>query len=264
MTWQAAAFTILAVGLAAGFAWYERTKPDARLVALVGTLAAFAALGRIAFAPIPNVKPTTDIVIFAGYALGGAPGFAVGALAALVSNFWFGQGPWTPWQMAGWGLCGILGAALAATSAGITSATFLDLGIARSRAARTVLGAAVVDDVLALLTDAPKVDEHQLAHLAAVHTALRSGEALLADAADLVDAAPDVDHTSLMNTCRAAAERAAWETLDRVPRITGATPLCRDHAFAQRLADLQVYVLQHHAERDLAALGRAILAEAAR
>jgi len=71
VTWQAAAFTILAVGLAAGFAWYERTKPDARLVALVGTLAAFAALGRIAFAPIPNVKPTTDIVLIAGFALGG-------------------------------------------------------------------------------------------------------------------------------------------------------------------------------------------------
>jgi Kef-type K+ transport system membrane component KefB len=44
-----------------------------------------------------------------------------------------------------------LGAALAATSAGITSATFLELGIARSRAARTVLGAAVIDDVLALI-----------------------------------------------------------------------------------------------------------------
>ncbi|HEV7483414.1 MAG TPA: prenyltransferase/squalene oxidase repeat-containing protein, partial [Solirubrobacterales bacterium] len=67
----------------------------------------------IAFAAFPNVKPTTDIVIFAGYALGGAPGFAVGALTALVSNLWFGQGPWTPWQMAGWGLCGILGAGLA-------------------------------------------------------------------------------------------------------------------------------------------------------
>ena len=47
-----------------------------------GTLAAFAALGRIAFAAVPNVKPTTDIVLIAGYALGGAPGFAVGALAA--------------------------------------------------------------------------------------------------------------------------------------------------------------------------------------
>jgi alkylation response protein AidB-like acyl-CoA dehydrogenase len=121
--------------------------------------------------------------------------------------------------------------------------------------------AGVVDDVLALLAAAPKVDEHQLAHLAAVHTALRSAEALLADASTRVDAAPGADLALLMSTCRAAAERAAWETLDRVPRITGATPLCRDRAFAQRLADLQVYVRQHHAERDLAALGRVLLAE---
>jgi energy-coupling factor transport system substrate-specific component len=113
VTWQAAAFTILAVGLAAGFAWYERTKPDARLVALVGTLAAFAALGRIAFAAIPNVKPTTDIVLIAGFALGGAPGFVVGAVAGLTSNFFFGQGPWTPWQMAAWGMTGVIGAGVA-------------------------------------------------------------------------------------------------------------------------------------------------------
>jgi Prenyltransferase and squalene oxidase repeat len=69
--------------------------------------------GRVALAPIPNVVATTDVVIFSGYALGGAPGFAVGALAGLISNFWLGQGPWTPWQMAGWGLCGVLGALLA-------------------------------------------------------------------------------------------------------------------------------------------------------
>src|SRR3712207_8926366 len=41
---------------------------------------------RIAFAPLPSVKPTTDIVFIAGYVLGGAPGFAVGAVAALASN----------------------------------------------------------------------------------------------------------------------------------------------------------------------------------
>jgi energy-coupling factor transport system substrate-specific component len=113
MSWQLGAFAVLAVGLVAGFAWYERTKPDARIVALVGTLAAFGALGRIAFAAIPNVKPTTDIVLIAGFALGGAPGYVVGAVAALTSNFFFGQGPWTPWQMAGWGLTGIAGALLA-------------------------------------------------------------------------------------------------------------------------------------------------------
>ncbi len=113
MSWQMASFAILAVVLLGGFAWYERSRPPSQVVALVAALAALAIAGRIAFAAIPNVKPTTDIVILAGYALGPAPGFAVGALTALVSNFWFGQGPWTPWQMLGWGLCGILGAALA-------------------------------------------------------------------------------------------------------------------------------------------------------
>jgi energy-coupling factor transport system substrate-specific component len=113
MSWELTSFLILGAVLVAGFAWYERSRPPAQVVALVAALAALAIAGRIAFAAFPNVKPTTDIVIFAGYALGGAPGFAVGALAALVSNLWFGQGPWTPWQMAGWGLCGILGAGLA-------------------------------------------------------------------------------------------------------------------------------------------------------
>ena len=113
MTWETAAFLIVVAVILGGFAWYERSRPPSQVVALVAALAALAIAGRIAFAAFPNVKPTTDIVIFAGYALGAAPGFAVGALAALVSNFWFGQGPWTPWQMAGWGLCGIFGAALA-------------------------------------------------------------------------------------------------------------------------------------------------------
>ncbi|HEY2652733.1 MAG TPA: prenyltransferase/squalene oxidase repeat-containing protein [Solirubrobacteraceae bacterium] len=113
MTWQLAAFAILFVGLAGGFAWYERTRPDARVVALVATLAAFAALGRIAFAALPNIKPTTDIVLISGYVLGPAPGFVVGALAGLTSNFFFGQGPWTPWQMAAWGATGLVGAGLA-------------------------------------------------------------------------------------------------------------------------------------------------------
>jgi energy-coupling factor transport system substrate-specific component len=112
MSWQLASFSVLAVALAGGFAWYERSHPSARVLALVATMAALAALGRIAFAPLPNVKPTTDIVLISGAALGGAPGFAVGALAALTSNLFFGQGPWTPWQMAAWGGVGIAGALL--------------------------------------------------------------------------------------------------------------------------------------------------------
>src|SRR5438876_71732 len=86
--------------------WPTRARPPARMVALVAALAALAVAGRLAFAAIPNVVAATDIVLITGYAVGPAPGFAVGALAAVVSNLWLGQGPWTPWQMAGWGLVG--------------------------------------------------------------------------------------------------------------------------------------------------------------
>jgi energy-coupling factor transport system substrate-specific component len=113
MSWEAAVFLLLGVTLIAAVVWYERAQPPAQVVALVAALAALAVVGRVALSPVPNVVPTTDIALISGYTLGGAPGFAVGALAALVSNFWLGQGPWTPWQMAGWGLAGTLGALLA-------------------------------------------------------------------------------------------------------------------------------------------------------
>ena len=113
MSWQAATFVVLALVLLGGFLWYERERPPARVLALVAALAALAVVGRLAFAALPNVKPTTDIVLFAGYALGALPGFAVGAVTALVSNVFLSQGPWTVWQMVGWGGVGA-GAALLA------------------------------------------------------------------------------------------------------------------------------------------------------
>ncbi len=113
MSWELPALAVLGVGLVAGFSWYERTRPPARIVAVVAALAALAVIGRIAFAPLPNVKPTSDIVLIAGFALGPAPGFAVGSISALVSNIFFVQGPWTPWQMAAWGGVGVAGAGFA-------------------------------------------------------------------------------------------------------------------------------------------------------
>jgi hypothetical protein len=113
MSWQLSSLALLGLALAAGFAWYEREKPPARVLAVVASLAALAVVGRLAFAAIPNVKPTTDIVLFAGYALGAIPGFAVGAVTAIVSNIFLSQGPWTVWQMAGWGAVGVGGALLA-------------------------------------------------------------------------------------------------------------------------------------------------------
>jgi energy-coupling factor transport system substrate-specific component len=110
VTWPLASLLVLLCALAAGAAWWERGRPSSRMLALVAALAALAALGRLAFAPLPNVKPTTDIVLISGYVLGGAPGFVVGAVGALASNIVFGQGPWTPWQMAAWGAVGLFGA----------------------------------------------------------------------------------------------------------------------------------------------------------
>ncbi len=112
MSWQLASLAIVIASLALAFWWYERSNPPAKLLALVATLAAIAALGRDVFAAIPDVKPITAIVLVGGIAFGAAPGFTVGAIAGLASNILLGQGPWTPWQMLGWGLVGLIGAGL--------------------------------------------------------------------------------------------------------------------------------------------------------
>ena len=105
---------IAALGLiVAGAAWLETGSGASKEIVLVATLAAVAAAGRVLFAAIPGVQPVTVITVAAGIALGARAGFATGALAALASNFFLGQGPWTPWQMLGWGACGLVGAALA-------------------------------------------------------------------------------------------------------------------------------------------------------
>ena len=118
MNWAVASFAVLAVALGLQIAAFERGRPSPRSLALVAALAGLAVAGRLAFAPLPNVKPTTDIVLVAGFALGASQGFAVGAVTALVSNMAFGQGPWTPWQMLAWGLVGVVGALLAKASGG--------------------------------------------------------------------------------------------------------------------------------------------------
>jgi energy-coupling factor transport system substrate-specific component len=93
-----------------GVAWLETGPDSAKELALIATLGGAAAAGRVLFAAIPGVQPVTVIAVCAGAALGMRAGIAVGGVAALVSNFFLGQGVWTPWQMVAWGACGAAGA----------------------------------------------------------------------------------------------------------------------------------------------------------
>ncbi|HEV3094600.1 MAG TPA: prenyltransferase/squalene oxidase repeat-containing protein [Solirubrobacteraceae bacterium] len=112
MSWLVASFAIVLGALLVGWLAYERSRPSARMTAIVATLAAVAALGRDAFVALPDVKPITAIALVVGYSLGPLPGFTVGAVGMLASNVMLGQGSYTPWQMAAWGLVGLIGAGL--------------------------------------------------------------------------------------------------------------------------------------------------------
>lgn len=91
---------------------FENRKPQARELVVISVLCAIAVVGRMAFAMLPQFKPVTAIVIIAGVCLGSETGFLVGAITGFVSNFFFGQGPWTPWQMFAYGIIGFVAGAL--------------------------------------------------------------------------------------------------------------------------------------------------------
>lgn len=86
---------------------FEKRKIEARELVLLAVLAAIAAVGRIPFASIPSVQPTTFVIMMSGLVFGAESGFMIGVIAALASNMILGQGPWTPWQMVAWGLVGL-------------------------------------------------------------------------------------------------------------------------------------------------------------
>ena len=85
---------------------YERRKLKPRDIMPIVVLSAVAVAGRVLFTPLPNFQPVSAIVIIAALCFGRESGFLTGALSALVSNMFLGQGAWTPWQMYGWGMMG--------------------------------------------------------------------------------------------------------------------------------------------------------------
>lgn len=104
---------ILAVTMLPFLLVFEHRKPMARELVLLATLSALAVVGRAAFFMLPQFKPVVAIVILTAVTLGPEAGFLVGAVSGFVSNFFFGQGPWTPWQMFSFGIVGFLAGILA-------------------------------------------------------------------------------------------------------------------------------------------------------
>ncbi|MET3288850.1 UNVERIFIED_CONTAM: energy-coupling factor transport system substrate-specific component [Brevibacillus sp. OAP136] len=91
---------------------FEKSRMDEKVIAVTATLGAVAAIARIPFSVIPNVQPTTFLVMLTGYVFGLRVGFLTGVIAAVLSNMYLGQGPWTIWQMFAWGLSGVSGGLL--------------------------------------------------------------------------------------------------------------------------------------------------------
>jgi energy-coupling factor transport system substrate-specific component len=107
LNWGVLTAVLAALACLALFFEFESAATTSKEIALVAMLGTISAVLRVPFAAIPNVQPCTYIIICAGYVFGPIAGFAVGAMTALVSNFFLGQGPWTLYQMIAWGLAGL-------------------------------------------------------------------------------------------------------------------------------------------------------------
>ena len=114
MTYAFYSILIICAALAAFYFRFEKHKQRARRLVLIAVMTALSVLGRFVFAVIPAFKPVTAVTIISAIWLGPECGFLVGSLSALISNFYFGQGPWTPFQMFALGLLGLFAALLSA------------------------------------------------------------------------------------------------------------------------------------------------------
>ncbi|MCX5008560.1 acyl-CoA dehydrogenase [Streptomyces sp. NBC_00638] len=111
-----------------------------------------------------------------------------------------------------------------------------------------------------------RLNAHAAAHLGAVDVLLHTAGTMLRQAGEDIDADPlDARDEAQVRSLRvrALAEKVCTEVLDHVGRATGAGPLCHDERHARAVADLTVYLRQHHAEANLAELGRLVTADLA-
>ena len=139
---------VIVIAMAPFFASFEQAKPQARELVVLAVMCAIAVASRVAFIWLPAFKPMAAIVMITGIALGARNGFMAGAISALVSNFVFSQGPWTPWQMFAFGLAGLVFGLLA--DRGVLPRHDLSM---RQRIALSVGGALFIVCVLGIILD---------------------------------------------------------------------------------------------------------------
>ena len=108
-------FTLLvaALSLTPFLVSFEKKEHTVTYLVLIGALTTLSVIGRVLFSVVPAFKPVSAMVVIAAMYFGPEAGFLTGALSALLSNFYFGQGPWTVFQMAAWGLIGFFSGLLA-------------------------------------------------------------------------------------------------------------------------------------------------------
>lgn len=121
------------------FARFEEAEISSKEVALIGILAAITAASRIPFAALPNIKPCTFLIIVTGLVFGSLAGAMVGAITAAVSNMFFGQGPWTAWEMVAWGMVGLASGYIGSKMKEITVKDIIILGIVLGMAYNTLM-----------------------------------------------------------------------------------------------------------------------------
>ena len=97
------ALAVAVLSLVLFAAGFEKKSTGTRRMVIVAVMTALCFAGRF----IPFLKPVAALTIITGLYLGGEAGFLVGSLSAVLSNFYFGQGPWTAFQMLAWGLIGL-------------------------------------------------------------------------------------------------------------------------------------------------------------
>ena len=146
------------------FVAFEKGRHTGRELVVIAVMCAISVVGRIIFAPIPGFKPVSAVVIITGMALGAEAGFITGSMTALASNVFFGQGPWTPFQMFSWGIIGFLsgliffgrkkksifGLIAAGVLRGVLFSLFMDVGATVSISGEFIMGEYILNITAAI------------------------------------------------------------------------------------------------------------------